>query len=309
MATEGSRGDLVSEAAIERRLHWTTEIVRISDTFGRDADRVEEELDEEIAANGPAAIVDHLRLCGAIPESYAHDSSEEKLYSKYTDILIAIAFRSLGLTSLVLTARADAADVEVIAPSFSFVADAKAFRLSRTAKNQKDFKVEAMDGWKLGKPYATVVCPLYQFPSRTSQIYQQAAARNVCLLSYSHLAVLVQAAIAVGRDRAVDILLNVFQVVETLNPSKDAVAYWSAINRSLLSSHKLIRGIWRDEKSASIEAISIAKTEALAVLARERETIARMSREEAIAQLLQASRIEKRIRVIESVSDNGLLDS
>ena len=30
--------------------------------------------------------------------------------------------------------------------TYSLVADAKAFRLSRTAKNQKDFKVQAMDG-------------------------------------------------------------------------------------------------------------------------------------------------------------------
>ncbi len=74
---------------------------------------------------------------------------------------------------------------------YSFVADAKVFRLSRTAKNQKDFKIQAMDNWKFGKPFAMVVCPLYQIPSKNSQIYQQASARNVCIFSYSHLAVLV----------------------------------------------------------------------------------------------------------------------
>ncbi len=59
---------------------------------------------------------------------------------------------------------------------YSFVADAKAFRLSRTAKNQKDFKVQAMDDWKHSKTYAMVVCPVYQLLTRTSQIYQQAGA-------------------------------------------------------------------------------------------------------------------------------------
>ena len=83
---------------------------------------------------------------------------------------------------------------------YSFVADAKAFRLSRTAKNQKDFKVEAMDGWKHGKPFAMVVCPVYQLPSRTSQIYQQAVARSVCICTYTHLAVLVRYAKITGQS-------------------------------------------------------------------------------------------------------------
>jgi len=47
-----------------------------------------------------------------------------------------------------------------------------------------------MDGWKRGKPYAMVVCPIYQLPRKTSQIYQQAIARNVCIFTYSHLAML-----------------------------------------------------------------------------------------------------------------------
>ena len=95
------------------------------------------------------------------------------------------------MKSHVLTERADAADVEVVSNEFSFVADAKVFRLSRTAKNQKDFKIAAMNGWKRGKPYAMVVCPLYQLPTRSSQIYHQAGSLNVCIFSYSHLATLV----------------------------------------------------------------------------------------------------------------------
>jgi hypothetical protein len=37
--------------------------------------------------------------------------------------------------------RADSADVEGATKDYTIVGDAKAFRLSRTAKNQKDFKV------------------------------------------------------------------------------------------------------------------------------------------------------------------------
>lgn len=57
-------------------------------------------------------MINYLHLCGNIPESYGHDTSEEKLYSKYTDCLLSLAYSSLGLKSLVLKERADAADVE-----------------------------------------------------------------------------------------------------------------------------------------------------------------------------------------------------
>lgn len=95
----------ISPAAIERRKHWVSGIVKISGAFGEDSSRVERELTEEIKTAGAAALLDHLRLCGAIPESYGHDTSEEKLYSKYTDALLALAFRSIGLHALVLTER------------------------------------------------------------------------------------------------------------------------------------------------------------------------------------------------------------
>jgi hypothetical protein len=181
----------ISKFAVARRAYWIEEIVKISGRFGDDTSRIEEELASEIKRDGAAALLDHLALCGSIPEHYRHDSSEEKLYSKYTDALLAAVFRYIGLTSLVIGERADAADVEAVGSDISLVGDAKAFRLSRTAKNQKDFKIEAMHGWKRGKPHAMVVCPIYQLPARSSQIYQQAIARNVCIFTYSHLAVLV----------------------------------------------------------------------------------------------------------------------
>ena len=60
--------------------------------------------------------------------------------SKYTDSVVSESFIAIGLNSVVVSARADAADVQARGNGFSLVADAKAFRLSRTAKNQKDFK-------------------------------------------------------------------------------------------------------------------------------------------------------------------------
>jgi HindIII restriction endonuclease len=302
-----------TDAAIERRRQWVSEIVQIVDEFGVDTKRVEGELREELNQSGVPALLDHLRLCGAIPEFYGHDTSEEKLYSKYTDILLAEALRWLGLRAVVLTERAGTADVEAVTPEglsteYSLVADAKVFRLSRTAKNQKDFKVQAMDDWKHGKPYALVVGPLYQFPRRQSQIYQQAAARNVCLLSYSHLAVLVGIADQQGQGTAMRVLDSVLRAVEALNPSKDAIEYWTAVNRTMLGVDEAVHDLWKTEKLATLESIEAAKEEGLTSLAAERGAILKLDHGQALQRLIEQGKIDSRETAINSVDDNGLFD-
>jgi type II restriction enzyme len=298
--------NIINKKAIDNRNFWITEIQKLSGNFSDDSDHLEAQLTKEIEVNGINALIDHLRLCGNIPECYGHDTSEEKLYSKYTDILLSLAYKSIGLNSLVLRERADAADVEVFAKNYSFVADAKAFRLSRTAKNQKDFKVQAMDGWKRGKPYAMLVCPIYQLPNSSSQIYQQATTRNVCIFTYSHLALLLAFAVHNGKNKAQTLLETVFNTIPSLNPSKSAIDYWLVINKTILSFSKSIENIWNVEKLAATESISVAKEEALTFLAQEREKIMRMSYQEALKELIKVHKIDSRIKTIQSISDNGL---
>ena len=66
--------------------------------------------------------------------------------------------------------------------------------------------------------------------------------------------------------------------------------------------------MWKEEKIASIESIQVAREEALQFLATERERIMRLSREEAIREVIMWRKIENRIRAVQSVSDNGLLE-
>lgn len=299
--------EILSGTAIARRRRWVAEIVTISGRFGKNISQMEAELNSEIEREGPTALTDHLRLCGSIPEHYGHDSSEEKLYSKYTDVLLAATYRYIGLTAVVLEGRADAADVEAVGKNFSLIGDAKAFRLSRTAKNQKDFKVEAMDGWKRGKTHAMVVCPVYQLPARTSQIYMQAISRSVCIFSYSHLSVLVQFCNDFGKRPAQRLLLAALKSAEDLNPTKNSVAYWTCVNCAMLSFHQTIKRLWQVEKVAVIEALSVVKEEALTFLAREREQLMHMSREDAIRGLIKDRNIDGREKVIESLADNEIL--
>jgi type II restriction enzyme len=297
---------IIAEKAIKNRQYWIEEIRKLSGNFGDDSDKLEKELETEIKKNGISSLIDHLRLCGNIPESYGHDTSEEKLYSKYTDCLLSLAYSSLGLKSLVLKERADAADVEAFAKDYSFVADAKAFRLSRTAKNQKDFKVQAMHGWKRGKPYAMVVCPIYQLPTSSSQIYQQATTQNVCIFTYSHLALLLSYSQVEGQAKAQQLLKKIFETIKALNPSKNATDYWLAVNKTILSFSKKIQPIWDIEKGVATERISIAKEEALTFLAQEREKIMRMTHKEALEELIKVRKIESKIKTINAIYDNGL---
>ncbi|NEO27945.1 MAG: HindIII family type II restriction endonuclease, partial [Kamptonema sp. SIO4C4] len=93
--------EIISQAQIEQRKYWVEEIIKISGNFGSDSNKLQQEITNEIQNNGINSLVGHLRLCGAIPEQYGHDTSEEKLYSKYTDIVLSETFSALGINSLV----------------------------------------------------------------------------------------------------------------------------------------------------------------------------------------------------------------
>ena len=291
-----------------RRAYWVAELAKLSGSFGDDSTKMIEELRAEIARDGKEARLDHLRLCGAMPEQYGHDSSEEKLYSKYTDAVICESLSAIGLRSAVITARADAADVQARGRNYSLVADAKAFRLSRTAKNQKDFKVQAMDGWRQGLDFAAIVCPIYQLPGRTSQIYQQAIARNVCILSYSHLAALVGVGMRRKPQAAEESLHEVLKTISLLHPSKSATDYWTGLNRSFLTSLEHDSDLWTAEKTASFEALGVVKDESLRYLRSERNRLLGLSHEEALAELIRLAGIDSRIAKVERLEHGELLE-
>lgn len=297
---------IITDDAIVRRNIWVDKIEKLQGVFSTNSGLIEKEISIELENNDLECLLNHLRLCGNIPESYGHDTSEEKQYSKYTDAILSFAYKSMGLKSLIITERADVADVEGFGKGFSFVADAKAFRLSRSAKNQKDFKVQAMDRWKHGKPYAMVVCPIYQLPTKSSQIYEQAITRNVCVFTYSHLSLLVRYANEVSKDKSESLLFDIFKTIPALNPSKSSVDYWLAVNKTILGHSKSMSDLWQDEKIAASEAIEIAKIEALSYLASEREKIVRMTHDEAIRELIKMSKIDSKIRIIKNITDNGL---
>lgn len=87
-------------------------------------------IQDKIFSLGKKNLKELIKEIGAIPEDIEHDSSEEKLYSKVTDILLAKTFHTLGIQATVNKERANCADVigKSFIHEYSFVADAKAFR-------------------------------------------------------------------------------------------------------------------------------------------------------------------------------------
>ena len=295
------------ENMTQRRTRWISYLETLTGSFEENSQKVVEELRAEMATETATVLTDHLRICGAVPERYGRDSTQEKLYSKYTDAVVSETFSAIGLKSVVVGARSDSADVQARGIKFSLVADAKAFRLSRTAKNQKDFKIQALDGWRGGLDYAILVCPIYQLPARSSQIYYQAIARNVCIISYSHLAVLVAFAQRQGVMRAEASLHKILKTVSALHPSKSALDYWTGINRSFIESLDEDSGLWTTEKTISIESFEAAKRESIRYLQSERDRLLALSHQEAIEALIRTARIDSRVTQVRSIKHGDLL--
>ena len=130
--------------------------------------------------------------------------------------------------------------------------------------------------------------------------------QNVCVFTYSHLALLLSYSEKEGKAKAQQLLKKIFETIKALNPSKNATDYWLAINKTILSFSKAVEQLWNIEKGVATESIAISKEEALTFLAQEREKIMRMSHKEALKELITVHKIESRIKTISAISDNGL---
>jgi len=232
-----------------------------------------------------------LLMCGIIPEKFAHDSSEEKLWAKGCDIILAQTLNHLNIEAKVIRARGNSADVFAQATDYTLVADAKAFRLSRTAKNQKDFKIGALDDWRRMDTFACLVAPLYQFPTNSSQIYRQAEQKNVTLLAYVHLKFLLDFV-------PTSSLINLWQIPGTLTPSPDASAYWTAIERAIIEITEKSETLLAYYKQQEIEYTRQIGKESIAYWESILENYQAFSREDAIAALIHHTGINAKIQTI-----------
>ena len=238
----------------------------------------------------------NLLECGIIPELLEHDSSEEKLWAKYCDILLAQTWTHLSIPAEVLRARGDSADVFGKTHNYSIVGDAKAFRLSRTAKNQKDFKVQTLDDWRKSNTFACLVSPLFQYPRRVSQIYQQAIERNVTLLSYIHLKFILD--YADGQN-----LESLWRIGSELPTSKNAQLYWKAIDKATCEITDKNEESLNSYKQKAIDKIKQIGKEGIDYWQTRIVSYKKLPQKEAVARLIKAEKVETKIETIKRTID------
>src|SRR3989344_1646563 len=261
-----------------------------------------EKLEKFVSKFKKKELIEKILDCGVLPEVFSHDSSEEKMWAKYSDVMLARCLTLLGLKAEVLGARGNSADVLAKAKEYTIVADAKTFRLSRTAKNQKDFKVQALDNWRLNYHYSLLVSPLYQYPSRDSQIYRQAITRNVTLFSYSHLLFLLNQ----GKKFNLAPVWNIGNTLKKSSKEKDfsnSALYWGKMD-------EIVCGIAKKElvdlvkyKNTTIERTKFLGNEGIGYWENKIQEYNKLSKTKAIGMLIKAHKIDQKIKQIRKAID------
>lgn len=255
-------------------------------------------------------LIDIISEIGVIPETIGHDSSEEKLFSKATDIVLARAFSEIGIKSIAVKERANSADVvgESEIHGYTLVGDAKAFRLSRTAKNQKDFKVKSMVDWKEDNDYAVLVCPYFQYPKSNSQIYCQAIDGNVCLFSWEQMRFLLVNKIRETRNISLSAIWNVSESLR-----KTTIAAETSKRSNFIDAESSIfcdaidvdHSVWiKSLETSRLTIIERGESE-IDYWNNKINDIETYTREKAIQELLVAMKLKEKIRAIENYI-NGL---
>jgi hypothetical protein len=285
------------EESIMKRSHVIGRVIELSGNSSLSFPEKANQLEAALSDCSVGDILEHLDYAGVIPECFEHDSTEEKLYAKYCDALLARALTELGLRAEMIAERSGAADVRANADTYQLVGDAKAFRLSRTAKNQKDFKVGALNEWREGADYACLVAPLYQYPNTNSQIYSQAIQYNVTLLSYTHI-------VFIPRSQQVNqhSLVELWQVGQNLRTgqgiSQRASSYWSAILGVVLKITGKLSADWKNAVEAAKVPLREQATEQIRYWEEEKKRLQALDQESAVKQLIKALKIDAKIQVV-----------
>lgn len=264
------------------------------------------ELEKIIFGIKKEQLIDLVKEIGIIPEAISHDSKEEKLYAKVSDIILSRCFYELNMNVTVIKERANNADVLVSSKyhNYSLVADAKAFRLSRTAKNQKDFKVESMYHWKGEHDYSVLVAPYFQYPQNKSQIYGQALDKNISLFSWEYFVLVLEAKIKETEETSLNQLWNISAVL-----SNDTSV--SNKNLCLLSSqNKIISQLLNLDEDKLKDLLSVFKG---TIVKRGKKEIRywenqilkikQYNKEKAISELISALKINEKILSIKKFSN------
>lgn len=280
--------------------------IELSDCSSLSFPDATQRLQERIYALDRAHTIQLVSQIGSIPEDIGHDSTEEKLYAKVSDILLAKSLIEMNLEATVLTQRADCADV--VAQShyhrYSLVGDAKAFRLSRTARNAKDYKVNSMAIWKGDSEYAVLVCPYFQYPKSNSQIYKEALSGNIALFSWEYLYILLKEGIRESSSINLSALWNQSGIIsKTTMVSNSKSCFLNQQNQNISKILKITPEKFYEYFNSVKELIVERGNTEIQYYEQEIERVKQLNREEAIAELLRNLKLESKIATIRGFID------
>ena len=247
--------------------------------------------------------IEIVKEIGTIPEVIEASSTEEKLYSKASDIVLARCFSEIGLKAKALSERGNSADI--VAEShhgYTLVADAKTFRLSRTAKNQKDFKISTLSRWRgIEHDFAVLVAPYFQYPNTSSQIYASSLSDKVCLLSWEHILFLL------NQQVVEDVSLSLEQIwnAPTRIERDSKIAYADRMNCLFPYINKMVCDRIPISLKDFEEQLNICKlyifersNDEIAVLNAEIQKIEEYTKEQAIKELIKSRKLNEKISAI-----------
>lgn len=258
-------------------------------------------LEQLIFSTSRDEVLELITEIGIIPEDIGHDSSEEKLYTKVSDIIFAKVLMEMGYNVRVLRERGDCADI--IAQSqyynYSLVGDAKAFRLSRTAKNAKDFKVKSMVEWRGDCDYSVLACPYFQYPKSSSQIYKDALNDNVSLFSWELLYILLKEGVKETEEVCLRDIWNQSAVIATATAvDKSKRNFLATQNKNIINLIGITDKKFEEYFSSIKEHLTHRGYEEIHYYEHEIERVSNLSREEAIDELLSSMKINGKIETI-----------
>lgn len=245
-----------------------------------------------------------IKEIGTIPECIKASSSSEKLFSKSSDIILSRAFKMLGLKSKALDERGDSADVlaESVYHKYSLVADAKCFRMSRTAKNQKDFKVAALSNWRGGEnEYAVLVSPYFQYPKEESQIYKTALDENVCLLAWEHIYLLLENEIKETENFSLEPIWESSKMIaREAKVSSSKTCFLPKVNKIVAKKLGFSESFFEENLNQCKLTIIARGSNEIAYCEDRIEDIKKLTKEQAIQELIKETKLEEKINVIHS---------
>ena len=191
-----------------------------------------------------------LSCAGFIPDLYPSDSSEETLFSKFVEILVAEWAERMNFESRIVKTKGGYEDIDITIENAVIVCDAKSFRLGRSqqAPNVKDF-LKPADIKKWLSRYKNGLGGLVTYPDthdwgKSSDVYLYCTDKNcpAIVLSYIHLALLLH----FRRKKSTKKLKKLWDYEKLFpDPLKKNVdggnrlAYWKAVNGEICSILKI----------------------------------------------------------------------